>query len=217
LTKKTPELSCLKTLTITLQAAQETLQGSPTALPTSEPGAGNEQISYTVGSGDLPTFSIQPSAKKWVAIVFGSGKFVTAGTLYYRMKKNGSSVATSSSAVAANTFYTRMFCHLPDRKRHQNKIARKPQSAIMATHAPRSRSLSRRMALGTRRTSARANPLFPVAAPPAMSTRHGVSIPAVRSTPGRRPPAASRNGRRMAQRGSACQAKRSDGPTPGWQ
>jgi hypothetical protein len=38
--------------------------------------------------------------------LIGAGKFVTAGTINWRMKKNGASVATSSSSVAANTYYT---------------------------------------------------------------------------------------------------------------
>lgn len=107
--KISPIVSSLKTLTIALQTAQETFQGSPTTLPTSEPSAGNEQISYTVQAGDLPTFNMVPSSKVWIAIIFGCGKFVTAGTLYWRMKKNGASVATGSNTVAANFFYTREF------------------------------------------------------------------------------------------------------------
>jgi hypothetical protein len=90
-----------------MQAAQETLQGTPTTLPTSEPGAGSEQVSYTVVSGDLPTFSGSvPIAQTWIADVIAAGKAVTAATISWRMKKNGSNVATGTQAVAANTFYT---------------------------------------------------------------------------------------------------------------
>jgi hypothetical protein len=110
MTKLAPSISSKKTLSITLQSPQETYQGTPTTLPTSEPSAGNEQISYTVQSSDLPTFNIQPESKTWIAIIHAAGKFVTAGTLNYRMKKNGVSVSTGSSSVAANTFYTRMLC-----------------------------------------------------------------------------------------------------------
>jgi hypothetical protein len=110
MTKLAPSISSKKTLTITMQPPQETLQGSPTLLPTSEPSAGNEQISYTVQSSDLPTFNIQPETKVWIAIIHAAGKYVTAGTLNYRMKKNGASVTTGSSSVSANTYYTRMLC-----------------------------------------------------------------------------------------------------------
>jgi hypothetical protein len=110
MTKLTPLASSLKTLTITLQSPQETLQQTPTTLPTSEPSAGNEQISYTVQSSDLPTFNVSPSSKVWVAYVYAGGKFVTAGTLYYRRKKNCASVTNGSGAVSANLYYTRLFC-----------------------------------------------------------------------------------------------------------
>jgi hypothetical protein len=92
-------------LNITYQTPQETLLGTPETLPTSEPAT--PQISYTVASGDLPTFNLSPYQKKWVAIVIGAGKAVTAATIYWRMKKNGASVNTGSSSVSANTFYTR--------------------------------------------------------------------------------------------------------------
>jgi hypothetical protein len=110
MTKLTPLAGPLKTLTITLQSPQETLQGTPTTLPTSEPSEGNEQITCTVQSSDLPTFSVSPGSKVWVAYVYAGGKFVTAGSLYWRMKKNGVSVANGSGTVSANLYYTRLFC-----------------------------------------------------------------------------------------------------------
>ncbi|MCW3994592.1 MAG: hypothetical protein NWE98_00375 [Candidatus Bathyarchaeota archaeon] len=108
--KLTPASSAFKTLTISLQTPQETLQSTPVALPTSEPSAGNEQITYTVQNADLPTFNVSPAMKVWVANVIAAGKFVTAGTLSYRMKRNGVSVATGTGSVNANLFYTRLFC-----------------------------------------------------------------------------------------------------------
>ncbi len=108
--KLTPLASALKTLTITLQSPQETLQGTPTTLPTSEPSAGNEQVSYTVQASDLPTFNVSPASKVWVAYVFVAGKFTTAGSLSFRMKKNGASVTSGSGSVSANLYYTRMCC-----------------------------------------------------------------------------------------------------------
>lgn len=107
MTKITPRLSPLHVLNITYQSPQETLQGTPTTLPTSEPTAGNEQVSYTVASGDLPTFSgSTPVSKIWIAAVYAAGKTATAATISWRMKRNGTNVATGSTAVAANTYYT---------------------------------------------------------------------------------------------------------------
>jgi len=103
-------LGPLKTLTTTIQSPQETLLGTPEALPTSEPAT--PQISYTVASGDLPTFTVQPVSKKWVALIHAAGKNTTAGSVAvnWRMKKNGSSVITGGWSIAANTFYTYISC-----------------------------------------------------------------------------------------------------------
>jgi len=100
----TPLVTSLKTLNITYQTPQETLLGTPETLPTSEPGT--PQIGYTVASDGLPSFDLPPYQKKFVAVLIGAGKFVTAGTVYYRMKKNGASVATGSNSVSANYYYT---------------------------------------------------------------------------------------------------------------
>jgi hypothetical protein len=97
-------LSSQKNVTVTIQNPQETLQGTPTTLPTSEPSPA--QISYTVASSDLPSFTVKPDSVKYIAIVFGAGKVVTAPTLSYRMKKNGNSVATGSGPVTVNYYYT---------------------------------------------------------------------------------------------------------------
>jgi hypothetical protein len=99
----TPLLTSKKTLNITYQL-QETLLDTPETLPTSEPAT--PQIGYTVAEADLPTFSIPPYSKKWAAMLLGGGKFVTAGTLSWRIRKNGISVSANTYSVAANTFYT---------------------------------------------------------------------------------------------------------------
>ena len=104
MTRITPALTSLKTLNITYQTPQETLLGTPETLPTSEPET--PQISYTVAEDDLPSLSIIPCSKKWVAFVIGAGKVVTAATISYRMKKNGASVKTGTLSVTANYFYT---------------------------------------------------------------------------------------------------------------
>lgn len=104
MTRLSPLQTSLKALNITVQSPQETLLGTPVALPTSEPST--PQIGYTVAEADLPTFDCPVYSKKWVAWVFGGGKFTTAGTLYWRMKKNGGSVSSSSGSVSANNYYT---------------------------------------------------------------------------------------------------------------
>jgi len=100
----TPLLTNRKVLDITYQTPQETLLGTPETLPTAEPAT--PQIGYTVAQDDLPAFSITPYQKKFIAILIGAGKTVTAATIYYRMKKNGASVTTASGGISANTFYT---------------------------------------------------------------------------------------------------------------
>jgi hypothetical protein len=104
MTRLNPIFTSLKTLNITYQTPQETLLGTPETLPTSEPAT--PQISYTVASGDLPTFNLSPYQKKWVAIVFGAGKAVSAASIYYRMKKNGATVNTGFYSVSAGNYYT---------------------------------------------------------------------------------------------------------------
>jgi hypothetical protein len=101
----TPLFTSLKTLNITYQTPQETLLETPETLPTTEPET--PQISYTVAEADLPTFNMQPFKKTWVAYLIAAGKVVTGATIYFRMKKNGESVASGSSSITANYFYTR--------------------------------------------------------------------------------------------------------------
>jgi hypothetical protein len=97
-------LTSLKTLNITYQTPLETLLDTPETLPTTEPAT--PQIKYTLASGDFPTLSIDVYSKIWVDTVFAAGKFVTAGTLYWRLKKNGVSLSTGSGSVGSGTFYT---------------------------------------------------------------------------------------------------------------
>ncbi|MEM4700620.1 MAG: hypothetical protein QXZ51_00575 [Candidatus Bathyarchaeia archaeon] len=105
MTRLTPTFSSVKTLQVSYANPQETILGTPETLPTSEPTT--PQIGYTLQTSDMPTFSpFQPASVKYLAYVFGAGKFTTAGTLYWTMKKNGVTVATSSGSVGANTYYT---------------------------------------------------------------------------------------------------------------
>ncbi|MEM3566295.1 MAG: hypothetical protein QXK47_03805 [Candidatus Bathyarchaeia archaeon] len=103
MTRLTPLLTNLKTLDITY-SKQETLLDTPETLPTSEPAT--PQIGYTVQNSDLPVLSFPPYKKVWVAFLLGAGKFPTAGTIYWRMKKNGANVASSSTSVSTNYYYT---------------------------------------------------------------------------------------------------------------
>jgi hypothetical protein len=105
MTRLNPIFTSLKTLNITYQTPQETLLGSPETLPTSEPAT--PQISYTVAQSDLPTLNMSPYQKKWVAVLIGAGKAVTAASISYRMKKNGASVASGAGSVSAGYYYTR--------------------------------------------------------------------------------------------------------------
>ncbi len=97
-------MSARKVFDFTYQTPQETLLGTPQTLPTSEPAT--PQVSYTVASGDLPSVSIPLAGNKWIGMVIGAGQFVTAGTLSWRMKKNGASVNTGTLSVSANYYYT---------------------------------------------------------------------------------------------------------------
>lgn len=96
-----------KTFAITIAAPRETLDGSPTVLPTTEPAT--SQISFTVQTSDLPTITPSPNSMKYVAILYGAGKNTDAAsqTVSYRILKNGVSVATGSiTATPTNNFYT---------------------------------------------------------------------------------------------------------------
>lgn len=98
-----------KVLDITIPDIQETLLGTPETLPTTEPGTA--QVSYTLSS--LLSFSFPVYNRLDVVCVYAAGKAVTAATISWRMKRNGTSIATGSFAVAANTFYTISAFFLP--------------------------------------------------------------------------------------------------------
>jgi len=100
----TSRVGSLKRLVVTYPTPTETLLGTPLTLPTSEPATA--QVGYTLTTNDLPSFSMSLYSVKLLAAVIGAGQFITAGTVYWRMKKNGSSVATGSQAVSANNYYT---------------------------------------------------------------------------------------------------------------
>jgi hypothetical protein len=104
MTRLIPSIGSRKIFVITYATPRESLESTPITLPTTEPT--DPQITWTVQDSDLPVFSVKPFSVKYIACVYGAGKFVTAGTLSWRMVKNGVSVATGTASVAANTFYT---------------------------------------------------------------------------------------------------------------
>lgn len=103
-----------KSLTITNPTAQETLQDSPVAVPTSEPET--SQIIYTLASTDFHTFSFNPYSKLFSAFIAGAGRNTDASsrTLYWRVLKNGASVATGNVSVSTNRYYTISYYNLPN-------------------------------------------------------------------------------------------------------
>lgn len=84
-----------------------------TNLPTSDPGVGGADLfSHTVASGDLPAVKANgnawlPPAYKYLGRLFTMGKNNSGGsaTISWRMKKNGSQVATGSLSATANAYY----------------------------------------------------------------------------------------------------------------
>jgi len=87
------------------------VENTPTAtdLPTSDPGVGGSDLfSYTVASGFLVSTSMPLAVKQDCVelIVAGQNLSGSTQTVYWRMKKNGSQVATGSSNVSNNYYWT---------------------------------------------------------------------------------------------------------------
>jgi len=93
-------------VTISYPDPDETLLETPVALPTSEPGTA--QISYTLASGHMPVWSPFELEHIKTAVLYAAGKNTSGSaiTVYYRVLKNGVSVATGSGSVAAGYYYT---------------------------------------------------------------------------------------------------------------
>jgi len=104
--KVTPILSGLKDLRITYKTPYESLQATPTSLPTTEPAT--SQIIYTVAEADLPNFNMTVESRIIVALMYAGGKNTDAAaqTVYWRMLRNGASVATGSGSISADYFWT---------------------------------------------------------------------------------------------------------------
>ncbi|MEM2389221.1 MAG: hypothetical protein QW215_03165 [Ignisphaera sp.] len=104
MTRLRPEIGSLKELTITMRTPHEELLSTPETLPTTEPST--SQIVYTVSEEDLPALSMGVYRVVWVAFVIGAGRFTTAGYVYWRMLRNGTSISTGNRGVSADYYYT---------------------------------------------------------------------------------------------------------------
>ncbi len=100
-------MGSLQSYTITYPNPDESpILDPPEALPTSEPATA--QIEYTIGAGHLPTVTPAGLAYTLTAILYAAGQNTDAAgqTVYYRISKNGVSVATGSQSVPAGQYYT---------------------------------------------------------------------------------------------------------------
>lgn len=104
----------LETVAVTYPTPVETYNASGVMLPSSEPASG--QFSYTVQASDLPTFSDSRVTCKWSLVIIAGGKNNAAATrnIYYRILKNGVSIATSFTVISASYYWTYSFHNLYD-------------------------------------------------------------------------------------------------------
>ena len=96
---------------ITYPALDETLQGTPTVLPASEPGS--PQINYTVSAvTHLPVVDA-PITYSYAGMLNVSGKNLTGSsqTLSYRILKNSVSLTTGTLAATASIYWTVYLAH----------------------------------------------------------------------------------------------------------
>jgi hypothetical protein len=93
-----------KTVLIKLNRPVENNLSTPVALPTSEPEDG--QLKITLQASDFPQLIPENCLATYIGIFSIVCKFITAGTLYGRIYKNGGLVASASVSVSAN-----YFCH----------------------------------------------------------------------------------------------------------
>lgn len=90
---------------IDLRGPIENLQSSPTPLPTTEPTT--PQIVWTISENDLPISNVSINGT-YVALIYAAGKneSTASQTLYWRMRKNGVSIANGSASISAANFWT---------------------------------------------------------------------------------------------------------------
>lgn len=98
-------------VSITYPSPDETLLDTPIDLPTSEPA--EAQISYTLGSQHMPTWSPYELEHVKTAILYAAGENTgsSAVTVYHRILKNGVNVATGSFSVSADRYYSQNHCN----------------------------------------------------------------------------------------------------------
>lgn len=98
----------LKTFTMNQPNPRETLSGSPTSLPTTNPTNSGAQVSFTIQQSDLPTMAPDVASKQYCALVIVGGKNADAATqtVNSQIYQNGTSKGTASSSVTTNTFWT---------------------------------------------------------------------------------------------------------------
>ena len=100
----------LQIITIELPSVVENLQATPTSLPTSEPA--ESQISITLAEADLPVVKLNGSPNiptiTYTACVYAGGQNTDSASqsVYWRMLKNGSSLANGTVSVSANYYWT---------------------------------------------------------------------------------------------------------------
>jgi hypothetical protein len=101
-----PYTKIFQDITVQMKTPVENLQATPTSLPTAEPST--SQWIKTLASGDFPTITPTPYNVAQVAYVCLAGKNTDTAsqTVYWRMIKNGASVATGSTSVSAGYYYT---------------------------------------------------------------------------------------------------------------
>jgi hypothetical protein len=92
-----------KVVQIKLKRPVENNLTTPINLSTSEPEDG--QLKITLQASDFPQLIPENCLATYIGIFSIVGKFITAGTLYGRIYKNGGLVASASISVSANYFY----------------------------------------------------------------------------------------------------------------
>ena len=101
-----PYDKAIQRISISLRPAVEVLQTTPTSLPTTEPST--SQWVKTLTAADFPVITPTTYNVNYVALVYMAGKNTdtVARTVYWRMIRNGTSVATGSASISAGNYYT---------------------------------------------------------------------------------------------------------------
>ena len=96
----------LKIFTVTHTSPVETVQATPTSLPTSEGTTPTKEYSLT--DSDFPSISPSPYVVSYTAIIVLGGKNTDTAsqTVHWEIKLNGSSIVSSSLSVSAGYYWT---------------------------------------------------------------------------------------------------------------